>query len=266
MRSCNARACSQSSDASSGPPLARLEGAVVGSVALKQIAEDLFLLSGFPPAAFNVYVIRESDRWLLVDTATRHARRRIMRQLPGDLEAIFITHAHRDHAGSMHAAANQAGAPVWGSVEDADALEGKAPEPMPEQHRGHLVNRMFAGWWKDHHPVARRLTQGDIVAGFEVIGFPGHTPGQLGLWREADRTVLCADTMRSVNLYTGFPQLGEMPSLFTCDSAESRRSIRKLAAFEAHTICFGHGRPLTEDAAGKINEFAAGLPVEHPTP
>jgi glyoxylase-like metal-dependent hydrolase (beta-lactamase superfamily II) len=233
---------------------------------VRQIAENLYLLRGFPPAAFNVYLIRAGDRWVLVDTSTRHARRRISRQLRGELEAIFITHAHRDHAGSMHALAKETGAPVWGSEADADALAGKAPEPMPEQYRSHLVNRAFAGWWKDRHPVARRLHEGDDVAGFEVIAFPGHTPGMIGLWRESDRTVICADTLRSVNLYTGLPQLGEMPALFTCDRGESRRSIRKLAALEARTVCFGHGRPLTDGAADRINEFAAALPVEHPTP
>ena len=97
-----------------------------------------------------------------------------------------------------------------------------------------------------------------------MIGFAGHTPGQIGLWRESDRTVVCADTMRSINLVTGLPQLGEMPELFTSDRAESRRSIRKLAALEANTVCFGHGRPLTKGAAARINEFAAALPVGAP--
>jgi hydroxyacylglutathione hydrolase len=233
---------------------------------VKEIAPDLFLLRGFPPGAFNVYLIRTGDRWVLVDTSTRYAHRRIMRQLPGELEAIFITHAHRDHAGSMHTVAKATGAPVWGSVEDSDALVGKVPEPLPQQYRSHPLNRILAGWWKDRHPVARRLADGDIVAGFEVVGFPGHTPGMIGLWRESDRTVICADTMRSVNLYTGFPQLGEMPPPFICDEQEARRSIRKLAALEARVACFGHGRPLTTDTAAKLNEFAAELPVEHPTP
>src|SRR3954447_23715765 len=233
---------------------------------MKRIAEDLYLLRGFPPAAFNVYALRDSDRWMLVDTATRHARRRILKQLPGELEAIFITHAHRDHAGSMHEVARATGAPVWGREPDADALEGGAPEPANEEHRNDRVNKLFNGWWKDRHPVARRLNECETVAGFEVIAFPGHTPGQIGLWRESDRTVLSADTMRSINLYTGLPQLGEMPEPFTADLSESRRSIRKLAALEANTICFGHGRPLTTDTAAKINAFAAELPVEHPTP
>jgi hydroxyacylglutathione hydrolase len=234
---------------------------------MKEVARDLYLLRGFPPGAFNVYVIKSGGRWVLVDTATRFARRRILRQLPGTLESIVITHAHRDHAGAMHDVAQQTGAPVWASERDADAVEGKAPQPVPEEHKEHPVNKMFATWWKDPHPVARRLRDGEeIAAGFAVIEFPGHTPGQIGLWRESDRTVLCADVMRSVNLYTGLPQLGEMPEIFTVDRAESRRSIRKLAALEARTVCFGHGRPLTKNAAGRINEFAADLPPEQPTP
>jgi hydroxyacylglutathione hydrolase len=233
---------------------------------MKQIVDGVFLLGGFPPAAFNVYLIRSGDEQILVDTSTRYARRRILRQLPNGLDAILITHAHRDHAGSMHAVATATGAPVWASAADSDPLEGKAPDPMPGQHRDHIVNRIFAGWWRDHHPVARRLDEGEVLAGFEVIAFPGHTPGMIGLWRESDRTVLCADVMRSVNLFTGLPQLGELPEIFTCDIPEARRSIRKLAALQASTVCFGHGRPLTKNTAGRIDAFAASLPPEQPTP
>jgi hydroxyacylglutathione hydrolase len=227
---------------------------------MKEIAPNLFLLSGFPPAGFNIYLIRSGQETVLVDTSTKHSRRRILRQVPEKLDAIFITHAHRDHAGSMHAVAEAKGAPVWASEQDADALEGKAPEPIPAEHKDHLVNRMFAGWWTDRHPVSRRLAEGEQVAGFQVIAFPGHTPGQIGLWRESDLTVICADVMRSMNLATGLPQLGEMPKLFTCDLDEARRSIWKLAALQARTVCFGHGRPLTKDAAAKVTKFAEGLP------
>ena len=233
---------------------------------MKEIAKDLYLLRGFPPAGFNIYVIRSGDQWVLVDTSTKYSRRRVLRQLPGKLEAIFITHAHRDHAGSMHAVATATGAPVWASERDAGAIEGAAPEPIPEQHKDHIVNKLAQSWWTEHHAVTRRLRDGEEVAGFTVIEFPGHTPGQIGLWRESDRTVICADVMRSMNLVTGLPQLGEMPRIFTCDVQEARASIRKLAALEASTACFGHGRPLTKDTAGRINEFAAGLPLPEPTP
>jgi hydroxyacylglutathione hydrolase len=226
---------------------------------MKEVVPGLSLLSGFPPAGFNVYLLQSEQETVLIDTSTRHARRRILRQLPERVDAIFITHAHRDHAGSMHAVAEATGAPVWASSADAPALAGEAPEPVAEQNRDHIVNRLFSGWWRDRHPVARELAEGERVAGFEVLAFPGHTPGMIGLWRESDRTVVCADVMRSMNLVTGLPQLGEMPKIFTYDLPESRRSIQKLAALEASTICFGHGRPLTRDAPAKINEFAAKL-------
>jgi hydroxyacylglutathione hydrolase len=233
---------------------------------VKEVAPGLHRLNGFPPDAFNVYLVETADGDVLVDTATRHARRRILRQVAGRrLQGILITHAHRDHAGAMHAVAEATGAPVWSSAEDADALEGRAPEPVPRPD--HLVSRTFRGWWKDHHPVARRLAEGERIGDFEVIAFPGHTPGMIGLWRGSDRTVLCADTMRTVNVFTGIPQVGEMPALFTYDMPESRRSIRKLAALEARIVCPGHGRALRgDDAVEKVRTLAAGLPAEHPTP
>jgi glyoxylase-like metal-dependent hydrolase (beta-lactamase superfamily II) len=224
---------------------------------MREIAPDLFLLSGFPPAAFNVYLIRSGERWVLIDSASRHARRRILRQLPGELEAIVITHAHHDHAGSMHAIATETNAPVWAGERDAQAIE--AGDDLVARPN-HIFNRAFANWWRDPHPVSRRLREGEPIADFTVIDFPGHTPGHLGLWREADRTIICADTMRSMNIYAGFPQLGELPFFTHIDVRESRRSIRKLAALEANTICFGHGRPLTKNAAARIKQFAKKLP------
>jgi len=234
---------------------------------MREVAPDLYMLGGFPPAAINMYAIRSEGGWILVDTATRFARRRITRQLKGELEAILITHAHRDHAGSMHAIARATGAPVWAAPPDADALEGKIPDPAPPEAAHSRANRILSRLLRwDKHPVARRLTEGEVVAGFEVVAFPGHTPGQIGLWRESDRTVVWADTMRTVNVFTGLPQVGEMPALFTVDRSEARRSIRKLAALEPRVACFGHGRPMRGDAAEQINAFAASLPVEHPTP
>ena len=231
---------------------------------MRQIAEGVFRLRGFPPDMFNVYVVRSGERWILVDTATRRAKRRILKQLPrlgkGGLEAIFVTHAHQDHAGAMHDVALATGAPVWGPTLEAEVLEGKAPWPLPEQYRDNLVNRAFRGGWKDPHPVARRIREGETVGGFQTVALPGHTPGQLGLWRESDRLLICADAMRNMNFYTGLPQLAEPPKIFTCDVAQARRTIGKIASMEPRAVAFGHGRPLTNDAADKIASLAASLP------
>ncbi len=43
---------------------------------MKQLAEDVYLLRGWPPNAINVYLVGD----VLVDAATRQAERRIVRR------------------------------------------------------------------------------------------------------------------------------------------------------------------------------------------
>ena len=46
---------------------------------MKQLADGLFLLRGFPPNAINVYLLED----VLIDAATRQGEQRIMHQLEG---------------------------------------------------------------------------------------------------------------------------------------------------------------------------------------
>ena len=41
--------------------------------------------------------------------------------------------------------------------------------------------------------IADTVSEGDDVAGFQVIDLPGHAPGLIGLWRESDRLALVSD-------------------------------------------------------------------------
>ncbi len=106
--------------------------------------------------------------------------------------------------------------------------------------------------------VARALAEGDEVAGFTVLETPGHSPGHVSYWREADRTLVLGDVVFGVNPLTGMPALHEPPRAFTPDPALNRESARRLAALEPALVCFGHGPPLREPE--KLRRFAAGLP------
>jgi glyoxylase-like metal-dependent hydrolase (beta-lactamase superfamily II) len=65
--------------------------------AMKQLADGLYELRGFPPDAINVYLMGD----VIVDAATRHAGRRILRQVRGHhVAAHALTHAHPDHQGA----------------------------------------------------------------------------------------------------------------------------------------------------------------------
>jgi glyoxylase-like metal-dependent hydrolase (beta-lactamase superfamily II) len=219
---------------------------------VRELADGLHMLRGFPPNGINVYLLGD----VIVDAATRHARRRILKQLQGHaVSAHALTHAHPDHQGSSNAICETLGIPLWCGDGDADAMESGDLGQKQHWVNG-LANRFWTG---PPHPVARRLREGDEVAGFRVLEVPGHSPGHVAYWREADRALVLGDVLNNMNVATGIPGLHEPPKIFTNDPARNRESARRLAALEPALVCFGHGAPLRDPA--KLARFAEGMPA-----
>lgn len=221
---------------------------------MKELAKDVHMLRGFPPNAINVYLVGD----VLVDAATRQARRRIFKQIGGrPLAAHALTHVHPDHQGSSHAVCERYGVPLWCGERDVPAMETPGKVTGPEAPR--WLKRAQERWWVGPpHPVARALGEGDEVAGFVVLDTPGHTVGHISLWRESDRVLILGDVLNNMNLMTGLPGLHEPPPMFTPDVSANRASIRKLAELRPALACFGHGPPLRDPV--KLADFAARLP------
>ena len=206
---------------------------------MRQLAGDLWQFGGFPPHGFNVYLIGD----VLIDAATRWAGRRILRQL-GDrkLSMVALTHVHPDHQGIARMICERYSIPLACHVEDVAVMQGESPMP-PDHILCRFLNRLWAG---PNYPVARVLHEGDEIAGFRVIHTPGHTPGQIVLFREEGRVAIVGDVLNGMNLATGWPGLYEPPAFLCSDVAQNRRSIRRLAELEPRLLCFGHGPPLRD--------------------
>lgn len=219
---------------------------------MKHLADELYLLDGFPPYAINVYLMGD----VLVDAGSRHAARRILGQLRGrTVTAHALTHAHADHQGSSHQVCETLGIPLWCGEGDAEAAEdGRILERMPAHPMPKLMVMLFQG---PPHPVARRLREGDQVAGFQVLDTPGHSAGHISLWRGADRTLICGDVFTNVDQITGIPGLHEPKPFFTPDPERNRESMRMLSALDPALVCFGHGAPLRDP--GKLRRFVERL-------
>ncbi len=220
---------------------------------MRQVADDVWQLTGFPPHAINEYLVED----VLVDGGARFSRRQIIGDLRGrTLSAHVLTHAHGDHQGASKTVCERFGVPFWVGEPDADAAERPELilERQPDARINKLAWRAFAG---PGHPVARRLREGDEVAGFEVIATPGHTPGHIALWRESDRLAIAADVWFNLSLLTLRPGLHAPPWAFTPDRERNRASMRRLADLEPTTVCFGHG-PVLRDAAAKLQAFLSG--------
>src|SRR5205814_7008506 len=157
---------------------------------VKLLADGLYQLRGFPPDSFNVYLAGG----VLIDSSTRHAARRIMRQLDGrEVTAHALTHAHPDHQGSSDEVCQKLGLPYWAGEGDVKAAEsGDMVTPQPDHPMPRLSQRLFAG---PGHPVDRVLREGDEVADFTVLEAPGHSAGHVVFWRESDRVLIIGDVL-----------------------------------------------------------------------
>lgn len=221
---------------------------------MKQLAEGVWQLGGFPPDAINVYLMGD----VLVDAASRRAGRRILRQLEGHtVNAHALTHAHPDHQGASREVCDKLGIPFWVGTADADAAEN--PQLIRERQPDHPMARFFYRTMVGPgRRVDRRLREGDEVAGFVVLEVPGHSAGHVAYWRDSDRTLILGDVLTNINVLTGIRGLHEPKRFLTPDPPRNRESVRKLAALEPALVCFGHGPPLRDPR--KLADFVARLP------
>ena len=117
------------------------------------------------------------------------------------------------------------------------------------------------------------VSEGEEVAGFRVIHFPGHAPGLIGLWRESDRWRSSAtsstwsirhdwENCRRARQASPIP-----PGAGTTQKA--KESVRKLAALEPVVVGAGHERPLRVRAcarrwSGRPRSIEPGQALSHP--
>ena len=207
----------------------------------------MFQIAFLPRDGINAYLIGD----VLVDAGIPLTAGRLVKALAGrKLAAHVITHAHGDHTGGSKQVSEQFGVPVWCGARDADAVQKGKPVAASR------AQSLFG--WKPVE-VARQLREGDEVGpGFMVLDAPGHSPGQVVLWRERDRTLICADVFLNLNFYTTIPGLNEPPKAFTVDPVRNREAARRLAELEPELVLFGHGKPLRDPT--KLAEFARSLP------
>jgi glyoxylase-like metal-dependent hydrolase (beta-lactamase superfamily II) len=102
-------------------------------------------------------------------------------------------------------------------------------------------------------PVDRALSGGEtleIMGGLQAVFTPGHAPGHLAFWQPQQRLLFCGDVMFNLT------KMGLPFRLVTVDMAEDKRSIQKLAKLDPAIICFGHGNPVTENAAERLRALA----------
>jgi hydroxyacylglutathione hydrolase len=224
---------------------------------VQPVALDVWVVrGGLPDKIMNVYFIRDGSGVLAYDAGIRSMTKGIAAAAAslGGLTRVVLGHAHADHRGG----AAGLGVPVYCHPDEVANAEGDGGahswhlERLDRRNRAlfKLAVRFFDG---GPVQVADTVCEDDEVAGFRVVHLPGHTPGQIGLWRSADGLALVSDCFYTLDPFsheTGPPRLPDCA--FNHDHDAARASIHKLAALQPTSAWPGHAEPLTGDVRAQL--------------
>jgi glyoxylase-like metal-dependent hydrolase (beta-lactamase superfamily II) len=223
----------------------------------------------------NVLALGEpGGPWLLVDAGLPGSagviRRAVARRFGTGArpEAILLTHGHFDHVGAARDLAEGWDVPLFAHPLEMPYLTGRSDYPPRDPTMGGAMaqmSRLMPDHGYDFDDRVRELPADGaipVLRDWRWLHTPGHTPGHVSLYREADRVLLAADAFATMNLdswsafLTRKRELSRPSPPFTFDWATTRRSIAKLAALEPKVLAAGHGLAMEGDhIAAELHHF-----------
>jgi glyoxylase-like metal-dependent hydrolase (beta-lactamase superfamily II) len=224
------------------------------------------------------YVVEDGGRLTAVDAGLPGFARRLapdlaaLAHVPGDIEAIVLTHSDPDHTGLVPTL-RAAGARVL--VHEAD--EATLAKPGPKSGDAAPLNlvrelwrpglwRLVIGMMRDGAARmakiegAETFTGGDVldVPGKpRVIATPGHTAGHCALLFEDHGALFVGDELCTYNPLTGRPGPQVMPKPFNVSTAQCLESLAALENLKADVVLPGHGQPWRDGVAAAVEHARA---------
>jgi glyoxylase-like metal-dependent hydrolase (beta-lactamase superfamily II) len=208
---------------------------------------------------YGIESLRRS--WVLIDAGLHGSADRIIRAAEKRYGpnarplAIAMTHGHFDHVGALETLVEKWNVPVYAHREELPYLDGSTsyPDPDPSVGGGMMarLSPMYPRGPVNVKAALRALPDDGSVPpmpGWQWVHTPGHTPGQIALWRPSDRTLIAGDAFITTNSESAYsaaitqtPEIHGPPRYFTPDWNGARYSVQRLAALQPEVVVSGHG-------------------------
>ena len=229
---------------------------------MERVADGVWLLRGGVPRTMNVYLIEDEGGVTVFDAGISEMTKKIQQEAAkfGGTKRVVRGHGHPDHRG----AAAGLDAPVYCHEAEVADTEGDGgvhyfhSERLGFHPSRLLMPLLLKHWDGGPVPVTGTVSEGDEIAGFQVVHMPGHAPGLIALWRESDRLALTSDVFYTLDPRTGIKGAPRVPhAAFNLDTEQAKQSIAKLAALEPAAAWPGHANPLTGDVRSQLEPLAS---------
>lgn len=211
----------------------------------------------------NLYYWGTPESWVLIDAGLRGSADEIIEATEERFgkdaapRAIILTHGHFDHVGAFPELVETWDVPVYAHPLELPHLTGQADYPPPDPSVGEGVMALLSFAYPnkaiDLGARVRPLPEDGSVPempGWRWVHAPGHTAGQVALFREEDRCLIAADafvTVKQESLYAVATQDQEVhgpPAYFTPDWDAARDAVARLLALRPSIAATGHGKPM----------------------
>ena len=237
----------------------------VASGNVQQVRPDVYYYTN---QIVNFVMVGNASRWVLIDAGMpkssaeiKKAAKRVFGPLARPV-AIILTHGHFDHVGGLVGLLEDWHVPVYAHPLEFPFLAGQQAYPEPDTSvEGGMLAKISAIY--PHEPInisganLLPLPEDNSVPempGWRWVFVPGHSPGQVALFREQDRTLISADaviTVKQDSFYKVLMQEEEVqgpPRYLTTDWQAAWDSVRTLEALKPHLIIPGHGKHMAGEA------------------
>lgn len=230
----------------------------VDSGKMREVAPDVHYYTN---QIVNIVLIDlPNGEWIMVDVGMPKSGKEIidaafdLRGNRNPPKAIILTHGHFDHVGSIVDLLLEWNIPVYAHPMEFPFLNGSQayPEPDTSVEGGMLakISSYYPNEPIDVHEALQALPPDGSVPflpGWQWVHVPGHSPGQVALFREKDRLLISADaiiTVRQDSMYRVLTQTKEVcgpPVYLTTDWDVAYESVQRLVALNPEILVPGHG-------------------------